>query len=143
MTSLSFTPEAIESSLAARFEAVALAMPDQIAIVDGEDLLTYAALNRLANKLAHLMLALHGPTSEPVAFLIEHGMKQHVAMLAIAKAGKYYLPLDPNLPVEAMREMLAHAGAPILITTDGYSEIAAALAAGQCEVLNLIRAGRR
>ncbi|HEU0077922.1 MAG TPA: condensation domain-containing protein, partial [Longimicrobiaceae bacterium] len=92
------------------FEAQVDLGPDRVAAVAGEEALTYAELNRRANRLAHLLVG-HGVGPDRlVALCAERGLEMLVGVLAILKAGGAYLPLDPDYPEEHLRYMLADAG---------------------------------
>ncbi|HKN95691.1 MAG TPA: amino acid adenylation domain-containing protein [Pseudonocardiaceae bacterium] len=82
------------------------AHPDAIAVVAGDESLTYAELDRRANRLAHRLLGLGLGPEEPVGLLLGR-LDAIVAELAVAKAGGAYLPLDQRAPVERQRLMLA------------------------------------
>ena len=58
-----FPREDVEQSIPARFERQVLLYPDRIAVADAESTLTYRELNRLANRIAHAVLAMRGAGS--------------------------------------------------------------------------------
>ncbi len=72
--------------------------PDRVAVKTKNLLLTYAELNRSVNQLAQSIVAGSGEGEQAVALLLDHGADVITAMLAIWKAGKIYVPLDPGLP---------------------------------------------
>ena len=77
----------------------------------------YAELNAQANRLAHLLIA-HGIGAEDlVALAIPRSIEAVVAMLAVAKSGAAYLPLDPEYPPRRIASMLAVARPRLLLTT--------------------------
>ena len=85
----------VESTLSARFERVAAKFSEHIAIQDRHDVLTYGELDAAANRLAHQILDERGRAEEPVGVLAGPGADAVVALLAILKAGKFFVPLDP------------------------------------------------
>lgn len=94
-TTVHYTPfprAALAQSIPARFEQQVASGPERLAVKRGPDALTYEALNRYANRVAHSILAAVGPASEPVALLIEQGPSQVAAILGALKAGKVYVP---------------------------------------------------
>lgn len=117
MTPLQYDLSEIEQSIAARFEAQVARHPTSIAIHDAHGALTYDELNRRANRLARALLAQRGHTApEPIAIFLEHGAAIVIAILAILKAGKFYVPLDLGLPDARLNAILQNSQAPLLIT---------------------------
>ncbi len=101
----------------ARFEAWARLQPDAEALSHGNDRLSYAALNGRANQLAHRLRALGAGPDAPVALCLERSIDLVVAMLAAAKAGAAYVPLDPSWPPDRLSYVLGDAAAPVTVTT--------------------------
>ncbi|MFP1953471.1 amino acid adenylation domain-containing protein, partial [Lonsdalea quercina] len=76
-----------------QFEAQARREPQAIALVFGEQRLSYDELNRRANQLAHALMAQGvGPESR-VAISLPRGVEMVVAVLAVLKAGGGYVPI--------------------------------------------------
>ncbi|MBV7698620.1 non-ribosomal peptide synthetase [Streptomyces sp. TRM70350] len=108
-----------EASLPELFAAQAARTPDAVAVADGAEHLTYARLDRAANRLAHV-LAGHGVGPERVvALAAERSAHLVVAVLAVLKAGGAYLPLDVRNPAARTRAVLADTGAALLLTDGG------------------------
>ncbi|MEU3521413.1 amino acid adenylation domain-containing protein [Streptomyces sp. NPDC006654] len=72
--------------------------PDATALEDGRRRLTYRELDARSNQLAHLLRGLGIGAEQPVALCLDRGIEAVVAMLAVLKAGGYYVPLDPGYP---------------------------------------------
>ncbi|MBL1118510.1 amino acid adenylation domain-containing protein [Streptomyces sp. 110] len=107
------------SSLPELFEAQVARTPQATAVVFEGRTLTYAELNRHANRLAHLLIA-HGAGPESlVALSVPRSDEMIVALLAILKSGAAYLPVDPGYPAERIAYMLDDAGPAIVLTADG------------------------
>jgi amino acid adenylation domain-containing protein len=93
--------------------------PDAVAVVYGEQTVTYGELNARANQLAR-ELRRHGAGPDGlVALCVERSADMIVALLAVVKAGAAYLPLDPLLPAERLGYMLEDSGAGVLLTEKG------------------------
>ena len=91
-------------------------LPETIALVDGEQQVSYGELNRRANQLAHrLRREGIGPESI-VGLCLERSVEQVVGMLGILKAGGAYVPLDPAYPVERLDWMLQDAQVQMVVT---------------------------
>ncbi|MDJ0836972.1 MAG: amino acid adenylation domain-containing protein [Acidobacteriota bacterium] len=105
------------------FEAVAARLPQKSALSmpDG-DTLTYAELNRAANRLAHRLTALGVRPDEPVGLCMERSLELLVGLLAILKAGAAYLPLDPAYPEDRLGYMVEDAGIRLLLTTEASAD---------------------
>ncbi|WP_026740638.1 condensation domain-containing protein, partial [Lonsdalea quercina] len=101
-----------------QFEAQARREPQAIALVFGEQRLSYDELNRRANQLAHALMAQGvGPESR-VAISLPRGVEMVVAVLAVLKAGGGYVPIDPTYPAERIRYLLEDS-APLGWITEG------------------------
>ncbi|HEX3970550.1 MAG TPA: amino acid adenylation domain-containing protein [Stellaceae bacterium] len=104
------------STLPHWFETTARANPDATAIVSGDESWTYQTLDQRANVLAaRLSLAGIGPGAL-VAVALERGPDMVAGLLAIAKAGAAYLPLDPALPAQRFAFIIADAQPVALLT---------------------------
>jgi amino acid adenylation domain-containing protein len=112
----------------------AASSPDAIALAAGSEVLTYAELNRQANRLAHLLQAMGVGPQTVVGIYLERSPAMVMAALAVLKAGGAYLPLDEATPTERISFMLRDAGVPVLITRSRLFE---RVPAGNWQVLNL------
>ncbi|WP_370661175.1 syringopeptin non-ribosomal peptide synthetase SypB [Pseudomonas fragariae (ex Marin et al. 2024)] len=88
------------------FEAQVERTPQAVAVVYGEQRLTYHELNQQANRLAHALLKQGVQPDSRVGICVERGAEMVVGLLAILKAGGGYVPLDPAYPVERIAYML-------------------------------------
>jgi amino acid adenylation domain-containing protein len=97
------------------FEAQARRTPDAVAVECGDDLLTYAALDARANRLAWHLRAAGVVPDTLVGLCVERSIDRVVALLAILKSGGAYLPLDPDYPRERITSMLEAAHVPVVV----------------------------
>jgi amino acid adenylation domain-containing protein len=114
----------VEQSIPQRFEQQARTYGDRLAIKWDRGHYDYAALNATANRVARGMLARGGNLAEPVALLFDHSGEALAAMMAVLKAGKFYVVLDPSSPADRLRYMLKDSGARLMIAdtdSDGYA----------------------
>ncbi|MEJ8324867.1 AMP-binding protein, partial [Kosakonia sacchari] len=98
------------------FEAQVARTPEAEAVVCGDSTLSYDALNRRANRLAHRLMALGVRPDDRVAVCLPRSADVLVAILGILKAGGAYVPLDPAYPAERLHYMLGDA-APVALVT--------------------------
>jgi len=98
------------------FEAQAERTPDAVAVVFGEEALSYAALDRSANRLARRLRTLGVGPEARVGICVERGPEMVVGLLGVLKAGGAYVPLDPQYPPERLAFMLADARVAVLLT---------------------------
>ncbi|HEU0300179.1 MAG TPA: condensation domain-containing protein, partial [Longimicrobium sp.] len=97
------------------FEAQAAGTPDAVAVVYGDEALTYAELNARASRLART-LAEHGISrGERVAIVLPRSIELVVAELGVLKAGCAYVPLDPGHPAERLAYMVADSAARLVL----------------------------
>ncbi|MEU4769930.1 amino acid adenylation domain-containing protein [Actinosynnema sp. NPDC023794] len=97
--------------------AQAARTPDAVAVVSGDQVLTYAELDAKANRLANLLLRRGTLPEDLVAIALPRSADLVVAILAVLKAGATYLPLDPDSPPARNAHVLADAAPRRLITT--------------------------
>jgi amino acid adenylation domain-containing protein len=98
------------------FETHAAACPEALALTYEEQKISYAQLNRHANRIAHHLLALGVQPDDRVALLCKRGIDMVAGVLGILKAGAGYVPLDPAYPAERLAFMLSDS-APVALLT--------------------------
>jgi amino acid adenylation domain-containing protein len=98
------------------FEARAVAHPERIALRFGDEALTYAELNRRADRIAHRLRSLGVGPDSFVGLLLERSTDMIAALLGILKAGGAYVPLDPSYPKDRLELMLEDSRAAVLLT---------------------------
>jgi amino acid adenylation domain-containing protein len=103
-------------TVARLFEDQAERTPHAVALVSGEEELTYAELNGRANRLARRLQELGVRPEVFVGILMHRSTEMMVGVLGILKAGGAYVALDPSYPRERIAFMLADTAAPVLLT---------------------------
>ncbi|MBW7477363.1 non-ribosomal peptide synthase/polyketide synthase [Paenibacillus oenotherae] len=116
------------------FEEIAYRTPEGIALVMGEQRLTYSELNERANHLAHFLVSRRAERGDTIALYMEPSVEMIIALIGVMKAGCAYLPLDPEHRQQKRQLlMLQDSRARLLLTT---RECGAELSfADQCEVV--------
>jgi amino acid adenylation domain-containing protein len=132
-----FAREELARGVSQRFEQQVRRFPDRLAIKSPANAITYAALNRLANRMARAILGRRGTGSEPVLLLFEKDAPLIAAMLAVLKAGKFYVPLSPSYPQARNALITRDSCAKLLLTDTPNLAAARQLAGDDQEVLNL------
>ena len=99
------------------FERVVERAPEAVAVVSGEQELSYRELNQRANQLAHHLVSLGVGPEVRVGILLERSVEMVVAVLGVLKAGGAYVPLDLQAPLERLAFMLDDAQVPLLLCT--------------------------
>jgi len=117
------------------FEPIAFAVPEELpaflarrsatlgtrlALCKGEERLTYRDLDARAEALARRILARAGAGPAPVALCIDNGPTAVVAMLAVWKAGKFFVVPDPDAPPERLAAILHDSEAELLVAEPSH-----------------------
>ncbi|MBV2155356.1 non-ribosomal peptide synthase/polyketide synthase [Kitasatospora sp. SUK 42] len=113
-----------EATLPELFERQAARTPDAPALLDGDRELTYAEVDRAANRLAHHLIRRGVGPERLVALALPRSAAMVVAQLAVAKAGGAFLPVDPDYPAPRREFMVRDAAAHLLL--DDPAEVWAA-----------------
>lgn len=98
-----------------RFEEQVQKTPHHIAVVCGDEQITYRELNERANRLAHLLRSRGVEGDTIVGLMMERSIEMITAIIGILKAGGAYLPIDPNYPSSRISYMLQDSKAQVLI----------------------------
>lgn len=104
------------------FAEQAARTPNAIAVVCGEQQLSYQALNAQANHLAQILLAQGVQPDTLIGICMERSLETAVAMLGVLKAGAAYVPIDPSYPPERIAYMLDNAGVKLLLTQTALTQ---------------------
>ena len=92
------------------------ASPDVVAVVYGDEHLSYTELNARANQLAHFLRKKGVQPDTLVGLCVERSIEMIVGILGIMKAGGAYAALDPNYPQERIEYILADSQISVLLT---------------------------
>jgi amino acid adenylation domain-containing protein len=111
-----------DKSVAQLFEDTAAAHANATAVVLAGQTLTYAELNRRANRLAHRLRKMGVGPEVMVGCCLERSLDLIVALVAILKAGGAYVPLDASYPKERFDLLLEDTHTPVMITQKSLAE---------------------
>ncbi|MBB5637385.1 amino acid adenylation domain-containing protein [Pedobacter cryoconitis] len=87
------------------FEKAATTFKDQLAITFQDEFISYSNLDIRADNLSRAILN-RAPDEQIIGISTTRGINMIVAILAILKAGKAYLPLDPNYPEVRLSQII-------------------------------------
>ncbi|MGJ7556905.1 amino acid adenylation domain-containing protein [Variovorax sp. RB3P1] len=90
--------------------------PDAVAVLFGDEVLSYGELNRRANQLAHRLIEEGVGPEVKVGVALERSVELVVGLLAILKAGGAYVPLDPEYPAERIVYMIEDSKLGLVLT---------------------------
>ncbi|MFJ5519193.1 amino acid adenylation domain-containing protein, partial [Streptomyces griseoluteus] len=83
--------------------------PDALAVVFGDVRLTYAELDAVSDRLAHVLRGKGAGPESTVALMLPRSEWLPIALLAVVKTGAAYLPVDPEYPADRIAYMFADA----------------------------------
>ena len=110
------------ASLTDRFADVCHKFGDRPAVtLDGRSI-TYEELNRTSNRIAAALIEHGAHPGTIVAICLERSIEMIATMLAVAKTGAAYLPIDPGYPTARIAETVSDATPIALVTTEGLAE---------------------
>ena len=105
-----------EATIQGLFRKQALAGPDRVAVVCGEEHLSYRKLDSLSDRIA-AALRLHGvQPGARVGVCLNRSVRMVAALLGTLKTGSAYVPLDPSFPKDRLAFMAEDAEIEVLIT---------------------------
>ncbi|MDP8934385.1 MAG: amino acid adenylation domain-containing protein, partial [Cyanobacteriota bacterium] len=104
------------------FEMQADRTPDAVALVFGEERVTYRELNLRSNQLARYLQKMGVGAEVLVGLCCGRSLDLIVGMLGILKAGGAYLILEPSYPAERSSFMLKDAQLSVVLTQQQWIE---------------------
>ncbi|KZN53059.1 hypothetical protein N474_22250 [Pseudoalteromonas luteoviolacea CPMOR-2] len=97
------------------FEQQVESHPDKVATRFNQEALTYKELNHKANQLAHYLQSQGVQAGTLVGVSVARSNQMIVSLLAVAKAGATYVPLDLDYPNDRLAYMVEHSGLKIVL----------------------------
>jgi hybrid polyketide synthase / nonribosomal peptide synthetase FtdB len=116
------------------FEERAARTPDAVAVLAGEQSMTYGELSGRARGLARHLRRRGVTRGRLVGICVEPSPEMVVGLLGVLEAGGAYVPLDPAYPAARLDFLARDAGVHLLLTQEHLRE---RLPAGEREVLIL------
>ena len=135
-----FTPcdwQAPGRTIPDRFAEIADEFPERLATYDFTRRLTYAELDRAANRVANVLLAQCGGDREPVIILAGVNTTATVAAMGVFKANKFFVGLEPSFPLARARQIIADTQATVILAESEHLALARELAAPEHRIIDL------
>jgi acyl-CoA synthetase (AMP-forming)/AMP-acid ligase II len=114
----SFPESALDGSIVDRFDATVRRFPSRLAISDAAQSLTYSELSSLIDRIAVAVDATVNKRPGPVAIFRPNDVLYAATTLGILAAGRGYVPMDADYPIERNRLIASHAGVAAVVTVD-------------------------
>jgi amino acid adenylation domain-containing protein len=103
-------------------EYYAVHTPSAIAVQTDDAQITYAELNEKANRLALYLIEKGVKNDDVIGIITERSVEMMIAVFAVLKAGGAYLPIDPSVPVERIKYMVADSSLSLILTKKQYAD---------------------
>lgn len=117
-----------DDTIPAHFQRQAVRYPDQRAIGSGSWRCTYAELDAVANCLAHNVITCGGVRGDRIAVLLRHDSPLIAAVLAVLKAGRTVVVLNPTDPPARLVQVLEDADTRLIVTESQHRPLAEQIA---------------
>ncbi len=101
--------------------------PEAVALIHGDRVTSYAALDRHASQVANGLVGLGVRRNERIGYLGKNSDLYFELLFGAARAGAPLVPLNWRLAVPEIATVLADAGIATLFVGPGFSEVPAAL----------------
>jgi amino acid adenylation domain-containing protein len=105
------------------FEAQVARQPNALALLCGNETMTFRELDHCANRIANALQERRIGIGEYVAVMVERGFDLVATLIGIAKSGAAYLPIEPGTPQDRIRFMLADANCRIAVATAQFAGV--------------------
>jgi amino acid adenylation domain-containing protein len=123
------------NSLPTAFQQVVASHGSRMAVCSDTWQASYDELNARANRLAHALMRRGGAPGDRVAILMQHDTPQIAAVLAVLKAGRIVVTLNPVDPATRLRQVVEDAAPGLVLTDHAHREAAAAIAGANTSVV--------
>lgn len=111
--------------VARQFEHTAAIFPHKVAICEGDHCLSYSEVLLQVNRLCSLLQEEYDiRRTDRIAIVMDRSAWAIIAMLAVARAGAVYIPVDPAYPIARIQHILAETAARLVLTTEEHQRVA-------------------
>ena len=112
-------------TIVARLRANAAAHPERLALVCGQDRVTWGAFDTRINRVANMLLELGLEKGDNVAILSANSIPYTELFMGILRAGGCVTPLSSMASPDALRKMLTDCGAVAVFVAQQYLDLLA------------------
>jgi len=134
-----FKIEYLEGSIADCFQRQSQAHSQRLALKTRDRQLTYGELNREINRAAHAILRISPKNNDPVAVLCKPGASSVIAIFAVLKSGRPFVPVDCSLPAEKLVRIVRDFTPHIVCSDQVNLQLANQLVPNPVGVINIDR----
>ncbi|WP_460972598.1 amino acid adenylation domain-containing protein, partial [Prescottella soli] len=96
--------------------AAASTDPSTVALVAGDETVTYRELDERSSRLARALIARGAGPEDVVAIALTRSIESVVAVWAVAKTGAAFVPVDPHYPADRVAHMVSDSRAVLGVT---------------------------
>jgi amino acid adenylation domain-containing protein len=130
----SMRSEQDDKTIVQLFESQVVRTPSHLAVLCGNEAVTFAELNTRANLVANHLIASGVSTEDRIAICLERSSALLVAVIGILKASGAYVPLDPNYPAQRLHTILEEAECRFVLTQRSFRD---RFSASSCRIVCL------
>ncbi|WCM63688.1 amino acid adenylation domain-containing protein [Paenibacillus polymyxa] len=128
-----------KDTIVQQFELQANNTPERIAVIYGDEYLTYNEMNTRANQVAYRLQKIGVKPDQIIPVMLERSTEMAVILFAILKAGGAYLPIDPMFPEDRIQFLLKDSDANVIITQQRFeTKLAKIIATKEDKLTNSI-----
>lgn len=111
--------ESDNNTIISKFNSIVVNNKDKIALICGNDTLTYEELNNKANNLC-LKIQKEQIYKEAIPIVLDNEMNFIISILGILKSGNYYIPILPEESIDRIKYIIKDSKSKVLVTNRKY-----------------------
>ena len=108
-----------KETITSRFEKIVIENKDKIALICGNNPITYDELNYKANKLC-VKIQEEKLYNEPIAVILDNDISYIISILGILKSGNYYIPILPEEAEDRVKYIISDSKTKLVISNRKY-----------------------
>lgn len=104
-------------SILSYFEHTVSTCPDKIAVEDQNKKYSFRALETMAKQMGYAISRTAAP-AQAIGVIVNRGADTTALFLSVLYAGCYYVPIDPQMPIQKICAILDDCNAPMLLGSE-------------------------